>query len=85
MLHVWYICPTVLAILFDVFHARGLIVSSDASNDIYKLVPAGNFSGWWLSHHSVKYKNQLGLVFPIYGKYKRFQTNGFDYVHKPDS
>ena len=31
-------------------------------------------SGWWLTYPSEKYESQLGLLFPIYGKYSKPPT-----------
>jgi hypothetical protein len=33
------------------------------------------WSGWWLSHPSEKYKSQLGLLFPKYGKCSKPPTS----------
>ena len=41
-------------------------------------VSAKWFTGWWYTYPSQKYESQLGLLFPIYGKYgniiQMFQT-----------
>ena len=31
-------------------------------------------TGWWYTYPSEKYESQLGLLFPIYEKIKKFQT-----------
>ena len=42
-----------------------------------KRLPEGNYiTGWWYTYPSEKYKSQLGLLVPIYGKIKfMFQNN----------
>ena len=37
-------------------------------------------TGWWLSPTTLKNMSQLGLLFPIYGKLKMFQTTNQMYV-----
>ena len=49
------------------FHAGDVII--DRWNDVYNTL-----SGWWLTYPSEKYESQLGLLFPISGKIKTFQT-----------
>jgi hypothetical protein len=40
------------------------------------------YTNWWYTYPSEKYESQLGLVFPIYGKIKMFQTtNQYIYIH----
>ena len=39
-----------------------------------------NITGWCLGHPSEKYESQLGWLFPIYGKIKKWQPN-----HQPDN
>ena len=42
---------------------------------------AYNISGWWYTYPSGKYESQLGLLFPIYGKIKKWSKPPTRYIY----